>query len=603
MFFSKNSFRFKFFIVSLSFGIFFATLSIFTNNYYLKKLVLDENEKQIENLMNFILAENPTITTDFIDSLCKKIENMESITSIGLLDDKSNHLYSCKNDDIGKIKTVVKIPENKESVISGKLAGSDYVFFYRAIKYNIETELSKSGFLVFAVDKKILYKSESGLFRIRLILTIIVLTLLVVFTYVATNYLTRPFDNLIKRLNALSNGEIDKISLNDIGYDELVVIVNKLNELLQSLVLVRGDLSIIEEKFSTLIKRTKDIILVLNNNLSILYASPTFKDVIGFDIDKFNEKISLFDLTNEDYKSFLSDLSDRLKRGETIDDSEMIITGKEGNNIYLLTSWIVRNNGDNSGADIILFARDITQLKSVENELKRKSENMETILFSLSHDLKSPIFTLKGMSTLFKQKYYGNLDEQGRHFIDRINENIARMERLISNMLDISRAERQIFKTEEVRLSQLISLLVSDMQEIIKEAGASISIANILPDIYGDRDKIYIVFKNLIENSIKYRSTERSLLIKIYEQENEEGVDVLFEDNGIGIESKYIEKIFKPFSRAVNPSEDFSGGHGIGLSIVKGILDAHKISISVESSYREWTRFKIRIPESIIIKK
>ncbi|MCX7959161.1 MAG: ATP-binding protein, partial [Deltaproteobacteria bacterium] len=257
--------------------------------------------------------------------------------------------------------------------------------------------------------------------------------------------------------------------------------------------------------------------------------------------------------------------------------------------------------GEDDISGIILFGKDITEHKKIEETLRKRTEALETILFSLSHDLKGPVFTLKGMATLFRKKYYESLDEQGRHFIDRISENIIRMERMISHMLDISRSERQVFITEDVNLYEVIETIISDMKEYFKESGTEILIDRNLPVIRGDKDKLYIVFKNLLENSLKYRSPERKLKITIKAVKSEDGNELIFEDNGIGIESRYLDKIFKPFSRAVSQTENAPQGYGIGLAIVKGILDAHNAQIKAESAYGEWTRFRILFEKSILV--
>ncbi|MCX7944742.1 MAG: PAS domain-containing sensor histidine kinase [Deltaproteobacteria bacterium] len=599
---NSGSFSAKLFCASLAVGISFIIVSIFINNYIIRKVISNIFLHRFKLFINYStkLIENG----GNISELYPKIEmffHKNELHRMTLFSEDGKIIYEIKGEaKFNKKKNFTDINKLINTHDSYFIEEGKYLSYVKKTTYKDTNRDTKNGFLLFEINLNSTLEAVGPIYKYRIPFTILIITLLLLFVSFTTKLLTEPLARLQREIENVAQGKSSKIDMDKIKYTEFAAIINNFNRLTGSLKETKEDLTMSEERLKTLLEKSSDIILVLDSNFRIEYASSTFKELTGIDIDKAERKIPLSEFVLKEDRGRLLPIYRRILRGKTVNDFELKITDKNKDDKFLLTSWILRETKEGNNVGIILFGKDITEHKKIEDILRKRTEALETILFSLSHDLKGPIFTLKGMTLLFQKKYYESLDEQGKHFVDRIGENIIRMERLISNMLDISRFQRQIYKTENVNLYNLMQTIMTDMSEYIREYNAKILLEDRLPVIRGDKEKLYIAFKNLFENSFKYRSPSRELNIIIKSIIKPEGVEIVFEDNGIGIENKYLEKLFKPFSRAISQVDKNPQGHGIGLAIVKGILDAHNAQIKVESAYGEWTRFRIFFDKSLL---
>ena len=195
-----------------------------------------------------------------------------------------------------------------------------------------------------------------------------------------------------------------------------------------------------------------------------------------------------------------------------------------------------------------------------------------------SHDLQEPLRTISSYVQLIAERYKDKLDKDANEFIDFAVDGSKRMRLLINSLLEYSRINK-INPFEWINVRDMIEVIVNDMKDQIKESGVKIKYDE-LPEIYGDPVLIGQLFQNLISNAIKFRSEKKPQIIISGEKKND---DYIFsvKDNGIGIKSEYMEKIFVIFQR-LNSREKYPGT-GIGLSICKKIVERHGGKIWVES--------------------
>ncbi|MGC9043348.1 MAG: sensor histidine kinase [Myxococcota bacterium] len=593
--FNRGSFSFKLFAISILIGIIFALISVLANNYFINRIVFKVTEERANSTLNYIEHLLKSEERDLNELNLTTLFQKGEMLCLALYDENGKLLSKTGSYDCNAPKV---IPSFRYS--SSKDENGYYNFIKKVFGIRTSNNIS-DGYLVLALDLRYVKHLVEPINQFRIYFFISIILLLLVFIYYTTRHLVIPIERAIMTLRDMTEKGFVNIDIDDDNYDEIKEILYRFRDIQTSLNSIQFNFRTSEERLKTLLNKTGDVILMLDENFKIEYASSTFNNILGIDLNRAESRLPFSEfLTNEERRRLLPYLR-KILRGESSQDFQLKLKDKNGEEVFLLTSWILRENLNHKGGGIIIFGKNITEHKKIEEILRKRTEALETILFSLSHDLKGPVFTLKGMTTLFKQQYYNSLNEQGQHFIDRINESILKLERMISNMLDIIRFERQVFKMEEVNLNELIGYLCSDMKDYIEECNAELRLLNELPIIKGDKDKIYIVFKNLLENALKYRSTDRKCIITIEAKSNEKGVEILFEDNGIGIESSFLDKLFKPFSRAGAPSHNMPSGYGIGLAIVKGILDAHNSEIKVESSYGEWTKFRIFFDRSMLI--
>jgi len=249
---------------------------------------------------------------------------------------------------------------------------------------------------------------------------------------------------------------------------------------------------------------------------------------------------------------------------------------------------------------MLYFYNRLEQLTKEKNELiKQKEEsNKEKILYAqmMSHDLKAPLRTICGFSQLLQKKaQYNEKDKQMFTFI--IKATIS-MESLINDLLDYSKADSNIYKLDKIYTEDLLKESLSIFSLDIKQEKLQIETKN-LSNIWANKEAIVTVLQNLISNSLKYKPLDdpkHLVKINIEQKEKTDFSEIIFKDNGVGIEKENIPHLFKPFKR-FHTSNEYEGT-GLGLSICKKILQKHNGDIEVLHSNDFGTTFVLRFPQN-----
>ncbi len=216
---------------------------------------------------------------------------------------------------------------------------------------------------------------------------------------------------------------------------------------------------------------------------------------------------------------------------------------------------------------------------------------------SVSHDLKTPLTSIKVFTDLLKSGVKKE-DDKSNEYLEIIDGESDRLTRLINNVLNYSKIEKGIkeYKFEKVELIEVLNHVHNCMRYLLKMNGFAIKIS--LPKkpqyVYADKDSIIEAVINLISNSIKYSKNQKVISIALKDCENYKWIIV--EDKGIGISSDMQAKIFEPFYQADNREKQYADGAGLGLSIVKHIMNAHKGAIEVESELGKGSKFILKFP-------
>ncbi len=222
-------------------------------------------------------------------------------------------------------------------------------------------------------------------------------------------------------------------------------------------------------------------------------------------------------------------------------------------------------------------------------ELQKSNEALEDFVYTVTHDLKAPLRAILGFSQFLKEDFGPLLPEEGQMYVNRMGQSAKRMERLINDLLELSRVGRIKNPYEETDIDKLLSETISTLAPDQKVA---IMIEGPMPSIICDRVRIGQVFANLISNAIKYNDKERAEITIGFDERDHE-VEFFIKDNGPGIDERHFEKIFKIFQRLSNDE----GGTGIGLALVKKIIENHKGKIWVESELTSGTTFRFILPK------
>jgi len=244
--------------------------------------------------------------------------------------------------------------------------------------------------------------------------------------------------------------------------------------------------------------------------------------------------------------------------------------------------------------------RDITERKSAEEklrnyavELKRSNEELQDFAAIASHDLQEPLRKIIAFGDRL-QAMVPDLCQQGNDYLERMQKAAQRMQRLIDDLLLYSRVTTKAQPFNAVDLKNLVAQVVEDLEVPLKNTGRRIYV-NDLPTLVGDVFQMRQLFQNILSNSLKYHRKGIPPVIHVNCSPGENGDwKITIEDNGIGFDMKYVEKIFKPFE-LLHTREEFEGT-GMGLAICKKIVHRHGGEIKVKSEISMGSTFTLIFP-------
>jgi PAS domain S-box-containing protein len=243
---------------------------------------------------------------------------------------------------------------------------------------------------------------------------------------------------------------------------------------------------------------------------------------------------------------------------------------------------------------------DVTELKRQEEaltahseELRRSNAELEQFAYVASHDLQEPLRMVASYCQLLQRRYKAKLDGDANEFIGFAVEGANRMQRLINDLLGYSRIGRKSGDPENFRATDALKTALANLQGAISESGAKIEF-DALPAIHADRTQISQLFQNLIGNAIKFRRDGESPLIRISAAPEGGFWHFTVEDNGIGIEKEYLDRVFLIFQRLHERNK--YPGTGIGLAIAKKVIEHHGGRIWIESTPGQGSKFNFTLP-------
>jgi light-regulated signal transduction histidine kinase (bacteriophytochrome) len=229
----------------------------------------------------------------------------------------------------------------------------------------------------------------------------------------------------------------------------------------------------------------------------------------------------------------------------------------------------------------------------LEKEVKLRTQELESVIYTISHDLKSPVVSMQGMASILMEDYSNQFDEKGKHYLQRVIDNANYMEQMIIDLLALSRVGRAQKAPQLAEVQSVVERILDIHREHFARKGIE-TIIHPLPHFLFDRTQITEVFQNLITNAVKFMGDQPHPSIEIGGKESGEWVEFYVKDNGIGIEPEYHDKVFGVFQRLKEVEVE---GTGVGLSIVKKIVDLAHGKIWIESRKGEGATFFVRFPK------
>jgi len=230
----------------------------------------------------------------------------------------------------------------------------------------------------------------------------------------------------------------------------------------------------------------------------------------------------------------------------------------------------------------LFFSRQrqlLTQIEAKNHELQSQNDELERFNYTVSHDLKAPLVTIKGFLGLLKRDIDAGDQQAIARDAGQIGDAADRMAQLLDELLELSRIGRQMNAAENLDLAELVSEAVERVSIQLEERRVELRIAAGMPAVRGDPGRLLEVFQNLIDNAVKFMGEQESPCIEIGAERDDGQVRCCVRDNGIGIAADYLDRIFDLFDRLDARVE----GTGVGLALVKRIVDVHGGRIWVES--------------------
>ena len=227
-------------------------------------------------------------------------------------------------------------------------------------------------------------------------------------------------------------------------------------------------------------------------------------------------------------------------------------------------------------------------------ELERKNQELQDFVFIASHDLQDPLRKIISFGDQLKS-ILPDLDGRGQNYLDRLQNTALGMRSLLDSLLELARVETMSRPFEATDLNALVNEALRNLESRIYKTKGKVNIKS-LPVVEADPNQMCQLFQNLIGNALKYKREGVVPIVNLESHRMETGVwKIIVEDNGIGINEKYAERIFKPFERLHGKSQ--YKGNGMGLSICKKIMVRHNGDITVQSRLNKGAKFIITIPE------
>jgi PAS domain S-box-containing protein len=358
---------------------------------------------------------------------------------------------------------------------------------------------------------------------------------------------------------------------------------------------------------------------IIENEANVRSILNTIEDSIWL----VNSSHELIDFNKEFYKRYKQAYNVKLLKGENILELipshlgelkeqwrhryESGLKGRPGKFIdtyqvdkevrtYEVKTFPIVENGVVRG--LTVYARDITSQTRAENLLKQQNleltkinEELDRFVYSASHDLRAPLMSVKGLLNMIKADPDKNNTE---HYLSLIERSVNKLDHFILDIINYSRNSRMEVIPKEIDFQELLRESIDSLRYMEgAEAVRSVRNLRVESPFYSDYSRLLILFNNIISNAVRYRDTRKGdSFLQIDIETSPEKAVLVFSDNGVGIAEEYLENVFKMFFRANADSK----GSGLGLYIVKGVLEKLNGTVEVKSKVGEGSSFRIEIP-------
>jgi PAS domain S-box-containing protein len=335
----------------------------------------------------------------------------------------------------------------------------------------------------------------------------------------------------------------------------------------------------------------------INEEGIVSNANQTLLKLLGYRRDEIVDRAHFENLFVSESFFFNDDVLVKLKEKGVLSSLELEARRKDESLIPVVLDAFAVVNPVNRLISTRYTLADNTTRKRAEREILQSNKELDAFTYSVSHDLRAPLRSVNGYAQILKEDYKNKLDEEGNRVIDVIAKNGKRMGQLIDDLLEFSRTSKKEITKSHVSMDEYVSAIATDLMEGEKEREVKWTLLP-LSSSSVDVSMIRQVWVNLLSNAMKYSRKNEVTTIEVGSMEKASEVIYYVKDNGVGFDMKYYTKLFGVFQR-LHKAEDFDGT-GVGLALVKRIIERHNGRIWAESKIGEGATFFFSIPKTSV---
>lgn len=465
-------------------------------------------------------------------------------------------------------------------------------------------------YLITVFPLESVFAEANQLREVSLLIGLASVILIIIFSVGYGNLFTTPIQKITDMTDRIAHGDLNT-RIDIPNQDELGRLAASFNQMAASIDEAQKQLAgILATANEGIITLDGDMRIMVFNQAAEKILGYSFEEVVGETIDRL-----IPDRSKKIHKEDMAKFANWQGKSPREMGISREITGirKDGREIPLEAS-ISRLDVNGKLFYTVIF-RDITERKQEEWELlethnktlaaknqvlenfnilpQRSNRDLQDFAYIASHDLKEPLRKVQAFGDRLADKYSADIDETGQDYIRRMQASSMRMQSLIDGLLKFSRVATQALPFEPIDLNNTVHDVIADLDQLIARTGADV-ISGDLPEIDGDPSQMYQVMQNLIANGIKFSAKNNRPVIKISAEVKGDQCVLKVQDNGIGFDTQYLDRIFKPFQRLHTRNE--YEGTGMGLAITRRIIERHNGQITAESEPDKGATFIVTLP-------
>ena len=368
--------------------------------------------------------------------------------------------------------------------------------------------------------------------------------------------------------------------------------------------------ALIEEKVRELNKFKKKIldsagvsINILDKSGNIMNSNRGAEELFGYTEDEVRDESHSIFYRKEDGDLLAKSMQEVLERGKF--EGEVTLIKKNETEFPARLTLTTVENDSREPVAIIEIVDDLTQLKKAERIIQQQLEHLKEIdsmkeeyFYSTSHEFKTPLTSIVGLTRMLLDEKVGKLNDKQHEALELVYCDSKRLRGAVQRILDIARIDsgKMVYNIENVDLNRVFDEIIGGLNVLLESKSLTITkeVGGDVPTVLADKERLYMVIDNLMSNSIKF--TPQGGKITITASKEDGNVLVQVSDTGVGIPEEDKERVFEKYYQVKSGSRDNAGGSGLGLVICRKIIEDLKGKIWVESKLGEGSTFKFTLP-------